>query len=317
CFNGKWVNAYQAVLTLDHSFSNAPVRLVILDVADNSGQIGNNNKFDEKDLQMYIDSILFYETDRSLNVPPWEKDHSVFDLNGDGYTGNLPGTESTAPFDLNINTPPSYSTVQPPLCSDSSFDEMALTDKQILYYYAHSSMFSGDTAVRNALIPCRDTTKDTTLYALLSGKWKVTVGFNCDSSLNPSGSAFGEADLHVAADGTFSGSIALTNYVSGGCGLIRTNPLTGTVHGDLGNITGTWTKMSDSIRMSLTLHCPTDCGDPCNSYDISSNGLGSFRFFLTDSTGSMFAPLTGSYGRGCMGIVPYVTGCRFYRDGTF
>lgn len=317
CFNGKWVNAYQAVLALDHSLSNAPVRLAILDIADDNGQIGNNDKFDEEDLQMYIDSIIFYEADRALNVPPWEKDHSVFDLNGDGYTGNLPGTESTAPFDLNINTPPSYSTVQPPLCSDSSFDEMFLTDKQILYYYAHSSLFTGDTAVRNALIPCRDTTEDTTLYALLSGKWKVTVGFNCDSSLNPSGGASGEADLNFAADGTFSGSIALTNSVSSGCGIIRTPPLTGTVHGNLGNVTGNWTKMSDSVRMSLTLHCPTPCSEPCNPSGISSNGVGPFRFGLTDSTGSMWAPLAGSYARVCFGTVPYITGCRFYRDGTF
>ncbi|MFZ1683114.1 MAG: S8/S53 family peptidase [Candidatus Zixiibacteriota bacterium] len=317
CYNGKWVNAYQAVLALDQSLSNAQVRLAILDIADNNGQIGNNNKFDERDLQMYIDSILIYEADRALNVPPWEKDHSVFDLNGDGYTGNLPGAESTAPFDLDISTPPSYSTVQPPLCSDSTFDEMALTDRQILYYYAHSSMFSGDTAVRNALIPCRDTTEDTTYFAALSGKWKVTVGFNCDSSLNPSGSAFGEADLNFAADGTFSGSIALTNSVSTGCGLIRTPPLTGTVHGDLGNITGNWTTMSDSFRMSLTLHCPVPCSEPCNSSHISSNGVGPFRFSLTDSTGSMWAPLAGSYARVCFGIVPYITGCRFYRDGTF
>lgn len=194
CYNGKWVNAYQAVLALDQSLSSAPVRLAILDVADNNGQIGNNNKFDEEDLQMYIDSIVFYEADRALNVPPWEKDHSVFDLNGDGYTGNLPGAESTAPFDLNINTPPSYSTVSVTPCdapspNDTTLDERAVTDRDILSYYAFTQLYSGNDSLRTELldVSCTPfwTGRDSAYTSVYCAMPSLGI-YNRDSSFNGS-----------------------------------------------------------------------------------------------------------------------------------
>ena len=157
CYNNKWVDAYKATLSLDHSISNAGIRLSLLDIADASGQKGSDMLFDEKDLQMFLDSILYYEADRGSRTPPWPKDHSAFDLNGDGYTGDTMLTPSTAPFDLDINTPPAYSTVDvipcdQPSSGDTTLDESALTDRAILLYYAYSQLYSGDEHVRDSLL---------------------------------------------------------------------------------------------------------------------------------------------------------------------
>lgn len=156
CYNGKWIDAYKAVLSIDHSMASADVRLTLLDVADGSGNIGSNNKFDEKDLQMILDSILYYEASRGSMSPPWARDHSPFDLNGDGYTGDTMLTPSTAPFDLDINTPPGYSTVDVipcdvPSSGDTTLNESAVTDKDILLYYAFSPLYQGNDSVRTEL----------------------------------------------------------------------------------------------------------------------------------------------------------------------
>ncbi|MEW5796876.1 MAG: S8/S53 family peptidase [Candidatus Zixiibacteriota bacterium] len=156
CFNGNWVDAYKAVLSLDHSIANAGIRLSLLDIVDANGQMGSDMKFDEKDLQMFLDSIMYYEADRASVSPPWEKDHSPFDLNGDGYTGDTMLTPSTAPFDLDINTPPAYSTVDvipcdQPSTGDKTLNESAVTDRDILLYYAYSPLYSGDLQIRDSL----------------------------------------------------------------------------------------------------------------------------------------------------------------------
>jgi hypothetical protein len=156
CYNGKWVDAYKAVLSLDHSEATAVVRKWILDVADGNGQQGSNGAFDEKDIQMYIDSLLAYEAERVSAVPPYSRDHSIFDLNGDGFTGDTTGTPSTAPFDLDVNVPPAYATVSVTPCNDptvfdTTYDEHAVTDRDILRYYAYSSLYQGVDSTRDRL----------------------------------------------------------------------------------------------------------------------------------------------------------------------
>ena len=158
CFyNNKWVDAYKAVLSLDHSIANAGIRLSLLDIADANGQKGSDMLFDEKDLKMFIDSILYYEADRGSRTPPWPRDHSPFDLNGDGYTGDTMLTPSTAPFDLDITTPPAYSTVWIARCDqnsarDTTLDERAVTDRDILLYYAFSDLYTGNSSKRDSLL---------------------------------------------------------------------------------------------------------------------------------------------------------------------
>jgi len=157
CYNAKWVDAYKATLSLDHSISTAGIRLSLLDIADANGQFGSDMTFDEKDLKMFLDSILHYETDRGTRTRPWARDHSPFDLNGDGYTGDTSGIPTTAQFDLDINTPPAYSTVDVipcdvPSSGDTTLNESALTDRDILLYYAYSPLYQGEDSVRAELL---------------------------------------------------------------------------------------------------------------------------------------------------------------------
>lgn len=132
------VNAYRAVLSLDDGLSNAPVRKSILNVADMAA-----GTFDEKDLEAFL---------RVYGEPQYTRDYSPYDLNGDGWTGGA----TTAPFDLDINTPPAYATVDvipcdQPSTGDTTLDESALTDRAILLYYAYTPLYSGSERVRDSL----------------------------------------------------------------------------------------------------------------------------------------------------------------------
>lgn len=156
CYDGRWIDAFKAVLSLDNSLGSAQVRLSLLDIVDVNGQIGSNGQFDEKDIQMFLDSINFYQADRGSSAPPWVKDHSIFDLNGDGFTGDTSGVLSEAPFDLDINAPPAYSSVyvfpcDQPTAEDTTFDENAVTDRNILFYYAYSPLYTGSDSLRDEM----------------------------------------------------------------------------------------------------------------------------------------------------------------------
>lgn len=151
----KWVDAYRAVLSLDHTMSNAGIRLSLLDIAGTNSQLGSDLKFDDKDLKMFLDSISAYVIERNATSRPWPKDHAPFDLNGDGYTGDTAGGRSTAPFDLTADNPPTNSSITATFCDgDATLDEHALTDTEILKYYAYSSLYTGDLQIRDSLFGC-------------------------------------------------------------------------------------------------------------------------------------------------------------------
>lgn len=200
CFNGKWVDAYKAVLSLDHSIANAGIRLSLLDIVDANGQMGSDMKFDEKDLQMFLDSIMYYEADRALVSPPWEKDHSPFDLNGDGYTGDTMLTPSTAPFDLDINTPPTYSQLSFHSCVDTSFNEASVTDRDILYYYAFSNLYTGNDKIRDSLLGCGRNVE------ALHWQWSATAGAHFDNDYQ-----FESLNGYWPSDTSFSAQPGLTS----------------------------------------------------------------------------------------------------------
>jgi hypothetical protein len=134
------LDAYAAVLALDHSMDDPRVRLALLDVADGSGAPGANGRFDEHDLRLFLDGFDAHGGHRGS-----EPDHSRFDLNGDGYTGAV-GFER---FDLDVNPVPQYTTVSQNVEGrDTTFDETGVDDREILCYYAYSSLYQGDPDLR-------------------------------------------------------------------------------------------------------------------------------------------------------------------------
>lgn len=138
------VNAYQAVLSLDHGLANAPIRRALLEVG------GAATSFTESDLEVYLSAYGLMPA-RLASANPQALDYSRYDLNGDGNTGG----STTAKFDLTADNPPAYSTVSVVVCGEElNLDENALTDEQILKYYAYSSLYTGNPGERDQLFEC-------------------------------------------------------------------------------------------------------------------------------------------------------------------
>ena len=140
------LDAYAAVLSLDRPVAltpaTAPVRTAILN-RDADGD------FDEHDLELFA---AVARTDAG------DRDYSRSDLNGDGFTG---GT-ATAPFDLELvgstrGGGPLLEKVRQGIEGVSvEFDEAALTDMQVLCFYAYSDLYTGSRDQRVTLLEPRE-----------------------------------------------------------------------------------------------------------------------------------------------------------------
>jgi subtilisin family serine protease len=135
----KVIDAYDAVLALDAGSltpATAPVRLALLDVT-------GDGVFDAQDL---TDFKAKYLDDQDQPIAePAERDFGRFDLNGDGFTGG----SRPARFDLDANQPPAYSEslTHPIGDAERTFNETAVTDLDILCFYAFSPLFAPGAAV--------------------------------------------------------------------------------------------------------------------------------------------------------------------------
>lgn len=136
------LDAYSVILTADQSETKtaAPVRFAILDVAGGANGKGDG-VFNEADLQAFKNAL----TANGAGALP---DYSRYDLNGDGYTG---GTK-TRFFNLNMNLDSAQAAVYEQAltrklgATAANFDETAVTDMQILCYYAYGSLYTGSTS---------------------------------------------------------------------------------------------------------------------------------------------------------------------------
>jgi hypothetical protein len=153
------INAYATVLSLDEPVAVTPatakIRLAILDVAgalDANSNVVGDGRFDLADLQafraLYLDAA-------GAPIEPSTRDHSRFDLNGDGFTGG----SRPARMDLDPNGStrfgaPLLSSFSRPVAGvPMTFDELAVTDAQALCFYATSALYTGtDPAARDALL---------------------------------------------------------------------------------------------------------------------------------------------------------------------
>ncbi|MGC1816054.1 MAG: S8 family serine peptidase [Casimicrobiaceae bacterium] len=142
------IDAYATILSLDQAAlpmpASAPVRLAILDVND-------DGKFDENDLQLFLAKYL---DANGKPVEPVAADYSRFDLNGDGFTGG----SHVGRFDLDrigstqFGTTNYASVTQQIEGKSITFNENAVTDMEVLCYYAYSALYTGDAAVRAQLL---------------------------------------------------------------------------------------------------------------------------------------------------------------------
>ncbi|MDX1695112.1 MAG: hypothetical protein R3208_15200 [Ketobacteraceae bacterium] len=136
------LDAWVAVLSLDSELNNAPLRRTLLDVSGPEDQ--PDGHFDERDVAAFVSAFEAFE---NAIEPTW----SVYDLNGDGWTGG----NHTASMDLDIDMLPDFSTVEQMVAGESmTFDENALTDSEVLCYYAWSPLYTGEETARNQIPDC-------------------------------------------------------------------------------------------------------------------------------------------------------------------
>jgi hypothetical protein len=140
CDGAPVIDAYAAVLAADHG-TERTVRRALLDVTNTNGDPQGDGVFDVHDLGVILGE---------LESAPGDIDYSRYDLNGDGRTG---GTER-ARVDLDVDDPPAYTPITRTLASlgPVEFDENAVTDLQVLCFYAYSSLYTGSTQDRDALL---------------------------------------------------------------------------------------------------------------------------------------------------------------------
>ena len=146
------IDAYLAVLALDGDQlptpSSAPVRHALMDA-------NNDSTFDELDIEQFRVRFLDIATGQPLAAGA--ADWSRFDLNGDGRTGG----PTTTRFDLDrVGSTQygatSYTSGVTQSGLEASFDENAVTDLDILCYYAGSSLYQGSDENLESLLgePC-------------------------------------------------------------------------------------------------------------------------------------------------------------------
>lgn len=132
------VDAYAALLAA----GGDAARIALLDV-------GGNGVFDENDIALFLDAFdIEAAADGELSLA-----YGRFDLAGDGLTGTR--LQRGEAFDLANSGGASASRVLSTPLGESvtvSYDTSAVSDWDVLCYYAWSDLYTGDTAERDALL---------------------------------------------------------------------------------------------------------------------------------------------------------------------
>ncbi len=129
------IDAYAAVLAA----GGAAAWDAILDVT-------GDGAFDEADLAAFLDGFAFRTA---------EGDFGRFDLNGDGAPGSLTRTER-----VDLNGDRTYgSVVRTVLTTPITYDEAAVSDYDVLCYFAYGPLYDGAPSLRDGLMaePCLGT----------------------------------------------------------------------------------------------------------------------------------------------------------------
>ena len=141
------INAYYSILYMDRSMNDPQVREMLLDVTGDSDNFPfldePNGIFDEKDIKVFLDRFAV------VNGDPTHLDDYRFDLNGDDFVGGI----TVAAFDLDVDQPPSFEQFSFTAGgTDVEVDESAMTEQEILCYYAYSDLYLGNTTERDILL---------------------------------------------------------------------------------------------------------------------------------------------------------------------
>ncbi len=199
---GGALDAYATVLSLDQEPPSSPVRHAILDVND-------DGMFDQLDLQLFADA--YHLTAPSL-PPPTTRNYSRYDLNGDGFTGGI----NIDQFDLDRVGSTRFGAAEYSVVGQTidgfeiHMNEEALSDIDILCYYAYSALYEGDAISRRSVLGtkhCVSAELKATLGGLSGSRATLSVTIK-DGMGTPLSGVFVEFS---ATGGTLSSSSATTD----------------------------------------------------------------------------------------------------------
>ena len=141
------MDAYAAVLQLD-DVPGSPAAAAAGSIRRGLLDANADGVFDALDLQKF--AAAFGLANPDTPTIPASRDYSRFDLNGDGFTGGI----LISAFDLDVNGLDDagharINTVEELVEGfDVGFNEAALSDIQVLCYYAYSSAYATDSGGR-------------------------------------------------------------------------------------------------------------------------------------------------------------------------
>jgi photosystem II stability/assembly factor-like uncharacterized protein len=183
------IDAYLAALAIDRVQGDDRIRRALLDV-------NGDGQFDELDIAAFVTAFDQYDVshrDCSVAEPGDEADCPIFsryDLNGLGYAGHT----STVRFDLDRDG--SYDLLTRMIEGvEVRFDERALSDLQILCYYAYSPLYEGEQQAASEL-PCTQRS----WFPLATGEPNAIAGI-----------AFADADRGVTVTNQRTGQVRVTS----------------------------------------------------------------------------------------------------------
>lgn len=137
-----YVDAYDALLAVDHFVTGQPIRSALMDITTSGNDNTPDGAFDEFDLERWSDMFTTAGVNGTFAV------FSRYDLNGDSTFSS--SDSIVAPFELDADFPPVLETA---LASPAGeFDENAVSDVDCLCYYAYSSLYDGDDAKRDSIL---------------------------------------------------------------------------------------------------------------------------------------------------------------------
>jgi hypothetical protein len=179
------IDTYDAVLAA----GGADVRLALLDVTE-------SGSFDEQDIEVFL--AEWEAADGML-------DYSRYDLNGTGQTGG----DATDRFDLNHDI--SFGNVTQTIEGEEvTFNETAVTDEDVLCYYAYSDLYAGSADSRTTLLAERCGSAMGDGSEIYAEDFQNDPNYEISVSSNDRGSVFewdpDEQNFYVeTADGSRSG----------------------------------------------------------------------------------------------------------------
>lgn len=174
------LDVYSALLRADRPAAliaggnptEAPVRSAVLDVADSLGQPGGDGVFDGGDLMRFAQELSVPAGTAGCGGYDWSR----YDLNGNGRTGGC----RTERFDLDANGALG-SARQGIAGAPVDFNETALSDIEVLCYYAYSPLYRGTADQRE--LPLRGVC-DVSPQVVTLAQWPARTASitTCDST---------------------------------------------------------------------------------------------------------------------------------------